>query len=203
MYDEDGVDVRLFVRITGAVVGIALAAGAQDLPPGVLLLARVKAHMRAELARLPNCSCLETVHRDYQRAGGKMRPLDTVRLEVLYSDRHELYASPGDRAFSNHEPIDFVGSGTIGNGHFALFLSEIASQGSSMSYEYKGEEVLMGRRLAHYDYRVPLSMSGHTIHLPEGHGKVGVKGSFWADPATYDIVRISRWRTRFHRNCPS
>ena len=34
-------------------------------------------------------------------------------------------------------------------------------------------------------------MSGHTIDLPEGHGKVGVKGSFWADPATYDIVRIS------------
>ena len=190
LYDEDGVDVRLIVRIIGAVLGIALAAGAQDLPPDVLLLARVKAHMRAELARLPNCSCLETVHRDYQPAGGKMRPLDTVRLEVLYSDRHELYASPGDRAFSNHEPIDFVGSGTIGNGHFALFLSEITSP-SGLSYEYKGEELLAGRRLAHYDYRVPLSMSGHTIHLQEGSGKVGVKGSFWADPATYDIVRIS------------
>ena len=168
LYDEYGVAVRLIVRIIGAGLGIALAAAAQDLPPGVLLLARVKAHMREELARLPNCSCLETVHRDYQPAGGKMRPLDTVRLEVLYSDHHELYASPGDRAFSDHEPIDFVGSGTIGNGHFALFLSEIASQGSSLSYEYKGEELLRGRRLARYDYRVPLSMSGHTIDLPEG-----------------------------------
>ncbi len=175
--------MSLIVRIIGAGLGIVLA-GAQDLPPGVLLLARVKAHMRAELARLPNCSCLETVHRDHQPAGGKMRPLDTVRL------RHELYASPGDRGFSNHEPIDFVGSGTIGNGHFALFLSEIAGEGR-LSYEYKGEELLMGRRLAHYDYRVPLSTSGHTIHLPEGHGTVGVKGSFWADPAAYDIVRIS------------
>ena len=183
--------MNLIVRIIGAGLGIALAAGAQDLPPGVLLLARVKAHMRAELARLPNCSCLETVHRDYRPAGGKMRPRDTVRLEVLYSDRHELYASPGDRAFSDHEPIDFVGSGTIGNGHFALFLSEIAGQGSGPSYEYKGEELLLGRRLVRYDYRVPVSISGHTIDLPQGHGKVGVKGSFWADPVNYDIVRIS------------
>jgi hypothetical protein len=191
LYHGYGVAVWLIVRIFGAVLGIAVAVGAQDLPPSVLLLARVKEHMRGELARLPNCSCLETVRRDYQPAGGKMRGLDTVRLEVLYSDRHELYASPGDRAFSNHDPIDFVGSGTIGNGHFALFLSEIASQGGSLSYEYKGEELLSGRRLAHYDYRVPLSMSGHTIQLPEGHGRVGVKGSFWADPVSYDIVRIS------------
>ena len=53
-YYENGVAVNLIVRIIGAGLGIALAAGAQDLPPGVLLLARVKAHFRAELARLPN-----------------------------------------------------------------------------------------------------------------------------------------------------
>jgi len=63
-----------------AGLGLAWAAAAQGLPPGALLLARVKAHMREELARLPNCSCLETVRRDRQPAGGQMRPLDTVRL---------------------------------------------------------------------------------------------------------------------------
>jgi hypothetical protein len=174
------------------VLGLAWAAAAQSLlPPGVLLLARVKAHMREELNRLPNCSCLETVQRDHQPAGGRMLPLDTVRLEVLYSDGHELYASPGDSHFSANQPMDFVGSGTIGNGHFALFLGEIAGEGSRLSYDYKGEEVLHGRKLARYDYRVPVSMSGHTVNCPEGSGKVGTKGTFWADPATYDIVRIA------------
>ena len=167
------------------------AASAQGLPPGVLLLARVKAHMRETLARLPNCSCLETVHREHQPAGGRMRPLDTIRLEVLYSDRKEYYASPGDRRFDDSSPSAFIGSGTIGNGHFALFLSEVVSQGSSLSYEYKGEELLRGRSLARYDYRVPVNQSGHTITLSEGTGTVGSKGSFWADPATYEIVRIS------------
>jgi len=170
-------------------VGLSAAAAAQDLPPGMLLLARVKAHMRQELARLPNCSCLETVHRDIQLAGARMRPLDTIRLEVLYSDRHELYASPGDRGFGDAQPVNFIGSGAIGNGHFALFLSEVASE-YGPSYEYKGEDTIRGRRLAHYDYLVPKSISGHSISVPEGKGTVGGKGSFWADPATYDIVRL-------------
>jgi hypothetical protein len=75
-----GVAVRDTLRIVVAGLGLVLAAAAQGLPPGTLLLARVKAHMREELARLPNCSCLETVQRDYQPAGGKLRPLDTIRL---------------------------------------------------------------------------------------------------------------------------
>ena len=173
-----------------AGLGLARAAAAQGLPPGALLLARVKVHMRAELARLPNCSCLETVRRDHQPAGGTMRPLDTIRLEVLYSDHHELYASPGDRGFSDNQPVEFVGSGLIGNGHFALFLSGIVTE-HGPSYEYKGEELLAGRRLARYEFRVPVSLSGQTITLEEGSGTVGTKGSFWADPATYEIVRIA------------
>jgi hypothetical protein len=186
---ESGIAVKPTVRIILGGLGLAWAAAAQGLPPGALLLSRVKAHMREELARLPNCSCLETVSRDHQPAGGVMRPLDTIRLELLYSDHHELYASPGDRRFGDNQPVDFVASGTIGNGHFALYLSEIAGEGS-LSYEYKGEESLSGRRLARYDYRMPVNMSANTITLAEGQGTVGMKGSFWADPASYDIVRI-------------
>ena len=97
-----------------------------------------------------------------------------------------------------------MGSGTIGNGHFALFLSEVTGNGH-LSYEYKGEEMLQGRRLARYDYRVPVNVSGHSISLPEGRGTVGMKGSFWADPATYDIVRIAMEAEEIplkYRSCP-
>ena len=131
--------------------------------------------MRQELERLPNCSCLETVHREHQPAGGKMRPLDTVRLEVLYNGHHELYASPGDRGFSDNQPADFIASGTIGNGHFALYLSEIVGDGR-LSYEYKGEEVLLGRSLAHYEYSVPVNQSGHTITVSGGQRHRGCEG---------------------------
>ena len=182
--------MRFAFRIPAAVLASALCAAAQnDLPPGVLLLARVKVHMRQELARLPNCSCLETIHREIRPSGGKMRPLDVVRLEVLYSERKEMYSPPGDRRFAAEHPSTFAGGGMIGDGYFALYLSDITSDGR-VSYGYKGEEDLSGRRLAHFDFNLPAMMSGQIISLAEGRGIVGAAGSFWADPATYDIVRL-------------
>ena len=55
----------------------------------------------------------------------------------------------------------------------------------------RAKNLLRGRLVARYDYSVPLNQSGHTITLSEGTGTVASKGSFWADPATYEIVRIS------------
>jgi hypothetical protein len=183
--------VQLSIRIPAVLLGCAFAAAAQsaDLPPGVLLLARVKAHTRNELARLPNCSCLETIRREIASRGGKPRPLDVVRLEVLYSERKEMYSPPGDRRFVLSHPSAFIGGGMIGDGYFALYLSDIASDGH-VSYEYKGEDESLGRRLAKYDYRIPASMSGSVINMVEGSGIVGSVGSFWADPVTYDVVRM-------------
>ncbi|HTS65188.1 MAG TPA: hypothetical protein VMH28_24365 [Candidatus Acidoferrales bacterium] len=173
-----------------ALGGWSAAAQNQDLfPPGVLLLSRVQRHVREEIARLPDISCLETLQREHQAAGGKLRPLDTVRIEVLSNGSHELYASPGERRFSEDHPVRFIGSGVIGDGFFGLYLKEVLINGT-VSYEYKGEEELAGRRLARYDFRLPLNLSGHRIIMPEGNGIVGMRGSFWADPRTYDVARL-------------
>src|SRR5215471_143357 len=151
----------------------ALALPQDLLPPGVLLLSRVKRHVSEELARLPNISCLETIQREHQPANGKPRPLDTVRLEVLTNGKKELYAAPGERKFSEEHPIQYVGSGVIGDGFFGLFLREVLIDGA-VSYEYRGEEDLGGRKTARWDWRLPLNQSGHVFHLHEGHGTVGM-----------------------------
>jgi hypothetical protein len=172
--------------------GLALAplAMPQELfPPGVLLLSRIQRHVRQELDRLPNVSCLETVRREFQPAGGKMRALDSVRLEVLADGHRELYASPGERKFSPEHPVTYTGSGVIGDGFFGLYLKEILVDGN-VSYDYKGEEDLAGRRVARYDYRLPLRASGHEFRLHDGSGTVGLHGSFWADPENYDVIRL-------------
>ena len=83
----------------------------------MLLLSRVKNHVKKEeLRHLPNISCLETVQGDFQPAKGKMRPLDTVRLEVLTDGGKELFASPGGRKFSERHPISYAGSGMLRDG---------------------------------------------------------------------------------------
>jgi hypothetical protein len=187
---EVGIHMKTISRLALAAIALTCLAGAQGLKPEVLLLARVKAHTRAALAQLPNCSCLETIRREHQAAGGSMRPMDTVHLEVLYSEGHEYFTSPGDRGFRESDPSAFVAGGTIANGAFALYLSELAAE-HGLSYEYRGEETVAGRRAARYDYRVPLSMSGHHITTIEGTGIMAIDGSFWADPETYDVVRVS------------
>jgi hypothetical protein len=172
--------------------GLILAGTAvpQDLlPPGVLLLSRVKRHIKEELERLQNVSCLETVQREFKPARGKMRPQDTVRLEVLTNGYKELYASPGDRKFSEGHPIAYAGIGALGNGYFALYLSSILVSGN-VTYRYKGEQEIGGRGLARYEYQLPVMWSGQIIETPEGSGTVGFHGSFWADPETYDVVRL-------------
>ncbi len=161
----------------------------QDLPPGVLLLSRVKNHVREELQHLENISCLETIERERQPPKGKMRPLDTVRLEVLFNGDKELFASPGDRKFSEEHPISYVGSGILGTGLFGGYLKDILLN-ESVSNVYKREEEIGGRRLARYDYRLPLMWSENTIHLLEGSGTVGLHGSYWVDAQTYDVMRL-------------
>lgn len=161
-----------------------------ELREDILLLSRVRRHIKEELEHLPNVTCLETVHREHQPAKGRMQPLDTVRLDVLTNGEKELFASPGDRKFSEVPPISFAGSGVLGDGYFGLYLRTILVTGKA-SYTYQGEEDIEGRRLARWDYRLPLMWSGQTILLLNGSGKVSLNGSFWADPQTFDVIRLA------------
>jgi len=72
--------------------------------------------MREELSNLPNYTCLETFTRFHREPTQhvkvhKFEPLDTVVLEVVYSNHQEFYGIPVDRKLSVANPINFVGSG--------------------------------------------------------------------------------------------
>jgi hypothetical protein len=90
-------------KIAGASLALACAGAPQDPAPDVLLLARIKSHMREELSHTPNYTCLETISRfrkdpgSHPEAHAKLTSLDTVRLEIVHSNHQEWYGSPGDR----------------------------------------------------------------------------------------------------------
>jgi hypothetical protein len=175
--------------LTLAGLMFAQLISAQDLPPGVLLLSRVENHIKEEFQRLASITCLETAQREAGKSKDKLHPLDTVRLEVLTNGDQELFASPGDRRFSAQPPIAYAGSGMLGNGLFGPYLKNILLNGNATT-KYKGEEDLAGRRLARYASQLSAAFSGQSIELPEGSGSVGLKGSFWVDPQTYDVIRL-------------
>jgi hypothetical protein len=170
---------------TGAVV-------AQDLAPDVLLLSHIKSYLRYEFAHLPNYTCLETISR-FQRQvtpGSKFQPLDTVRLEIAYSDRHEWYGWPGDRTLSVDNPASLAGgAGLMANGIFAttlhnLFLADAAT------FTSRGEAVIDGHKAVKFDYRFPAGSIIARISLFGGRGAVNEEGSFWIDPHSLDLLRL-------------
>ena len=88
-----GDTMRLWI-LAAALLLLSFGIAGQSLAPEVLLLARIKSHMREELAHLPNYTCLETIARFRKEPGhpsrfqGHLRPLDTVRLDQDESSFH-------------------------------------------------------------------------------------------------------------------
>jgi len=187
-----------------AVLALAGVAAAQDLAPETLLVARLKDHLRDQLAHLPDYTCLEDIVRYHRQPGphNNLLPLDHLGLEVLYSGTREWYGWPGARTLDEANPARFIGAGMIGDGLFALFQRTVFLSNAA-TYTYRGreasgetneppEERLQGQPAAvRYDFRVPRLLSGQKISLVGGLGTVGLKGSFWADPRSLDLLRLT------------
>lgn len=180
-------------KIVGVSLLVVCVAAPQDLAPDVLLLARIKSHMREELSHIPNYTCLETISRFRKDpssdppANKQLTPLDTVRLEIVYSNHREWYGSPGGRNLSVENPVGFVGGGMIGNGAFALMLNNVLE---GASFTYRGEETVGGRPAVRYDFRVLRMMKPLKITILGGDAMVGEEGSLWADPQSLDLIRL-------------
>ena len=170
---------------------MAIAANPQDFAPGVVTLAHIKSHMRDEAANLPNYTCLESLTRFHKEARHaaqtELKPLDTVRLEIVYSDHQEWYGSPGDKKTAANNPSEFVGNGLIGTGVFASALNNILT---GAQFTYGGEEELNGRNAIRYDFQYSRLTGGFEVNVVGGRGTVGQKGSIWADPKTLDLIRL-------------
>ena len=191
----------IWPKIFGVSFLIACAAAPQDvapksasgLAPEVLLLSKIKRHLRDELAHIPNYTCLETITRF--RNDGKsplqthkeLAKQDTVLLEIVFSDHSEWYGSPGGRGLSENNPVSFIGGGMIGNGAFALTLNNIVEGGI---FTYGGETPHDGRAAVKYDFRLPALLKPLEISVRGGVGTVGEEGSIWVDPQSFDLLRL-------------
>jgi hypothetical protein len=184
--------VGVAYRSPVAALLLACAAAAQNAPPGPLSLMQIKSRMLDELSRLPDYTCLETINRfdnypSEQARSRRLEQVDTVRLEVAYSNHREWYGSPGDKTFSTDDPRGFVGSGLIGTGAFAMILHNVFVV-KDARIAYGGKADLEGRTVARYDFR--LRRPALEVSLAGGFGTVGQEGSFWVDPQTLDVIRL-------------
>jgi hypothetical protein len=177
-------------RVAVALLWVAAGAGAQPLEDAELLLERVRARARENLARLPDYVCVQTVERTYRsRPEGPFEPLDTLRLEVALVGDRELVAWTGASRFEEKDITELVERGTIGNGAFGLHARNIFLT-EAPEFAFAGEERIGELRTLRFDFEVPLERSTYRMRVPPRVARVGYHGSFWVEAETLDLLRL-------------
>jgi hypothetical protein len=161
-----------------------------DLPPEARALAEVKQRMSAFLARVPDYTCVETIDRSVQKSASEPAySTDRLRVDIAYINNKEVYSWPGAGSFEEKRLADLVGNGMISDGDFALHTGNIfARDGAQISFG--GDEQLLGRKAARYDYRIPSLSSAWTLRSASEARPVGTRGSFWIDRDRLDLLRL-------------
>jgi len=176
------------------MIAVALAAvclrAQTALSPDLDSLAKIRARMLFNLAHQPNYTCVETIERSARpKLTGKLKIIDTLRLEVALVDGRELFAWPGSKKFEDTDVTQMVTTGAIGNGNFGIHAQALFGSRAA-TFHYVGEEDFQGKKAIRFDYNVPQMLSGYHIRVSTASAVVGYHGSFYADPATFDMERI-------------
>jgi hypothetical protein len=174
-------------------LAFALLATAQSsgLPPEILLLSKIKRQAKQDLSRIPNFTCLETIERTSRTSESKpFSAVDVVLVEVAHVGDRELFAWPGASHFESADLSPMIGSGLASNGEFVSHARSVFV-GEYGVIRYAGIEEVRGRPAARYDYQISPAFSGYTVHNAGRASLIGVKGSFWADSSTVDLLRLT------------
>lgn len=177
-----------------AVYGLCALLLASAAAPGGAAdqaLAHIRERMTANLARLPNYTCTEQIQRRRLHEDGceNCETRDRVRLEVVVVGGRERFAWPGAAQFGDRELTDLVGYGAVMIGDFSGFAKGVFLSDGPV-FRAAGENRVGGRRALRYDFEVAASHSGFHLRDNDAEAVVGYRGSLWADPSTWDLVRL-------------
>jgi hypothetical protein len=180
----------LSIAILPGALLVPSPGAAQEVTPQRILLARIKMHMKDAVGHLPNYTCVESITRYRKEARrGWFLPLDRVLLEVGYNGAKERYNAFDQPGNAEEDPAAFIAAGMIANGLFGITVNNLFATDAAV-FTAEGEDVIGGRKTVKYDFRIPSLISKFRVSLVEGSGTVGMEGSFWADPQSFDLVRL-------------
>jgi hypothetical protein len=191
-------------------LALALCGFAQQQDPMKILI-QLRHKVADSLSRVPRYLCTEVVDRQTLRisnnsrvpsscpdlvtavqeskAKEKLLSSDRLRLDVALADNREIYSWVGEGRFGDQSLSQLVRIGSTSTGSFAGFLHAIfAADGATFSYI--GETQSNGHRVLQYGFAVPLWRSGYTIANASLRRVTAYGGTFIADAATLDLLRL-------------
>jgi hypothetical protein len=146
--------------------------------------------MAANIERLPNYTCLETIERSV-RVPDKDKLLfrDRIHLDVAFIGANEMFAWPGSSQFEAGLIRELPQGGAIGNGGFGGWIGSLFGP-SAPAFSYAGACMVEGRHGSRYSFRVPLLSSTHTIILDDREATSAYSGYICVDPDALDVMML-------------
>jgi hypothetical protein len=114
---------------------------------------------------------------------------DRAKLDVAIAAGKENYFWPGENRLLSEDFYDFASLG-MQTGNYSEFLSAIFGSDAADFY-WMGETEADGRKLGEFSFKVPIERSRHVFQCGKGRYDATYSGTFLADPATGDLVRLT------------
>ena len=159
--------------------------------PEVALIGRARQRMAANLASLPNYTCLETIERSVRRmATQKLLFRDRVHLEVAFIQANEMFSWPGSGNFEPDLLEQLPQAGASAAGGFGGWTRTLFGP-SAPDFTHAGECMVEERHGFRYAFTVPAESSNYQVGVVGGHAAMSpYSGSVCIDPGSSDIMRL-------------
>jgi hypothetical protein len=172
---------------------VAIVRGVWPAPqvsPEMTLMNQARQRMAANLASLPNYTCLEAIDRSVRRpAKQKLLFRDRIHLEVAFIEANEMFSWPGAGSFESDLLEQIPQVGASGAGGFGGWTRTLFGP-STPDFTYAGECMVDGRRGSKYTFRVPAKSSTYEVRSAGGIAMSPYSGSVCIDPGSLDIMLL-------------
>lgn len=186
--------------LCGCVLLTCTAAWGQDYDP-LELLHRVSAKVTGAPGRQSGYSCGLTLERsqylseaDEQKPcdgkpAGHLIETDHSKRDVAIASGTETYSWPGDNRFGPDDPYDLVSFGLRMKGYSEVLSAIFGSDAAD--FYWVGEKEVNGQTRVEFGFEAPQERSKYVFRSGGETYGAAYKGTFLADPATGDLVRLS------------
>ena len=193
--------------------GFAAIAGGMD-PEAQALLRRATEKIAVNDHSVQNYTCMQTVQREFYRPAASVlvRPCSTIlelranptpdmalrrissdrlRLEVVNTEKGELFAWPGSSRFEERGIEGIVSHGPLATGAFGAMLGVVFLKDAA-AFNFIHDTEWEGKRVKEFSFEVSRENSHYTVQLVSAKGwyKCAYSGVVWIDTQTADPVRI-------------
>ena len=179
------------VRVTLLLALIAGSwAGTDDnvAQRGAAALPEIKRRALADLANVPNYVCVDTIERSvWVPAAREFRRLDRIHLELAHIGGADRFAWLGNSSFESKSPTAMVGYGVSFRGDFAQNWALVLANDATAIW-FEGESSVESH--AAWLYRYEVLRGGLAIRDGDRSGTAKVRGEFWVDPETLQLLAI-------------